>query len=862
MLNYFYLLPIRFPKSTLLLMAAFTVLALAAMSGLRWETDARVYFPKGHPAIEFDERVADVFGVKDSIVIGIVNEKGVFNTETLARVARITEKVTAMPSVLNRTRLDVASLSSATVFVGSDTELSNDRVMEQVPEDEQALAELKRRVYANADLFVGNLVSADGTATMIRAQLKEGKDHRYQAYFQVKAILAAELGGGSAGKGAWSGNEWSGNQWSAGGDKNKAADKGDEAKAGNADDGSTSADKESAGDDDWQAGGGWGGGNWLSNISDQAAENGDRFYIAGRPVIEVTSGLNALDDLSLMIPLLVLAIAVALFLIFRTVRGMVLPMLVVAVSIIWTMGAMAAIDIPMYTISTMLPVILVAVGIGDGIHLMSHYEDLVLEDPHRDRRDIVAQLMQTLGMPLLITTVTTAVGFLSLWWADMPPFRVFGVFTALGIIFCWLTSVMVVPAMLALMQPHASGYLKRRRSMRLHDETGPLTRGLVATARKLMAHRQLATVLLLGIIVGVGLGARYLYVDSSWIADFRKDSEVAKANDMFNKKFDGTIFLNVVVDGRENDALKSPELLAKIELLQARIEELNTVGSSLSLVDYLKSTNKTLHGGDEAFNRLPDDRNIISEYMFLLSVSGRPEQLDMIVDYGYRQANVTFVINTDHTQALMAIIDQVNAIVAAEFSDMNVDVNLAGSANNSAVWADLLIKSQTLAIVLSKIGILVVAILLFRSFVAGFYTVLPVTVTTLLIAGMAGWLGIPLDVSTVLAAGVAIGVGVDYAVHYIFRYRYEMQRGMAGRDASLGAVRSVGKAVVLNAVVVTVGFMVLGLSQFPPHVKLGYFVSAYMVVACLAALLLLPLAFAWLQPRFSGGRNVQGKSAT
>jgi len=841
MLNYFYLLPIRFPKSILLLMGVCTLLAVAAMSGLRWETDARVYFPKGHPAIEFDERVADVFGVKDSIVIGIVNEAGVFNKETLARVARITEKVSEMPSVLGRTRLDVASLSSATVFVGSDTELSNDRVMEQVPQDEQGLAELKRKVFANADLFVGNLVASDATATMIRARLKEGKDHRYQAYFQVKAILAAELGDGAA-----SGDAWAGNQWTNGNKSSKVAEKGVASQ-----DGSVAVEAGVAGDGDWESGGDWGGGSWLDNISDQQTENGDRFYIAGRPVIEVTSGLNALDDLRLMVPLLILTIAVALFLIFRTVRGVALPLLVVAVAIIWTMGAMAALDVPMYTISTMLPVILVAVGIGDGIHLMSHYEDVVLEDPHRDRRDIVAQLMQSLGMPLLITTVTTAVGFLSLWWADMPPFRVFGVFTALGIVFCWLVSVMVVPAMLALMQPHASGYLKRRRSMRLHDESGLLTRGLVSMARKLAFNRKIASALLLAVIVIIGLGGRHLFVDSSWLADFQDDSEVVKATDMFNDKFDGTIFLNVIVDGRKNDALKSPELLSRIELLQERIEALETVGSSLSLVDYIKSTNKTFHAGDEAYNKLPDDRQVISEYLFLLSVSGRPEQLDMIVDYAYRQANVTFIINTDHTQALMAIIDEVNAVVDAEFRDLNVDVNLAGSANNSAIWADLLIKSQTLAIVLSKIGILVVAILLFRSFVAGVYIVLPVTVTTVLIAGMAGWLRIPLDVSTVLAAGVAIGVGVDYAVHYVFRYRYERQNGMAGLDASLGAVRSVGKAVVLNAFVVTVGFLVLGLSQFPPHVKLGYFVSAYMIVACLAALLILPLALAWWRPRFS-----------
>jgi len=333
-------------------------------------------------------------------------------------------------------------------------------------------------------------------------------------------------------------------------------------------------------------------------ISDQQTENGDRFYIAGRPVIEVTSGLNALEDMKLMIPMLVLAIAVALFLMFRTMRGVILPMLVVALAIIWTLGLMAALNVPMYTISTMLPVILVAVGIGDGIHLMSHYEDLVFEDPHRDQRPIVAQLMHELGMPLLITTLTTMVGFLSLWWAEMPPFKVFGIFTALGIAFCWLASVMMVPAMLAMMRPHVSGYLARRRSQRVHNETSHLTRMLVNTGRAIMKGRVAGSVIAVIVIAMIGYGARYLYVDSSWIADFNDDSEVAQSNAMLNEKFDGTIFLSVVVDGKTPGALKSPALLDKIDRMQNEIEALDYVGGSLSIADYIKSTNKTFHAGD------------------------------------------------------------------------------------------------------------------------------------------------------------------------------------------------------------------------------------------------------------------------
>ncbi len=846
MLKHFFITVVRFPRFVLGAVLLATLLALAQFGDLEWETDARVYFPKGHPAIQYDEYVADTFGVKDSIIIAITNENGIFNPQTLARVARISGKVAALPGVLAQRRVDVASLATATVFMGTEDELINKPLMETVPEDEAAIASMRKLVYDHPDLFVGNLVSADGKATMIRVKLKEGIEHRYQSYFQVKGILMEELQrqGGQDG-GAWPQGGEGG--WPKGGGGWPRQDAGE--------------GKGWSGDGEWKQDGEWGGSNWDRPLHEMQASNGDRFYMAGRPVIEVTSGQNALADLRIMIPLLVFTIIAALFFIFKNLRGVMLPLLVVAVSIIWTLGVMAAAGVPMYTISTMLPVILVAVGIGDALHILSHYEDIVLEDIHRDRRDIVVQLMNELGKPLLITTVTTAVGFLSLWWAEMPPFKVFGIFTALGIGFCWLASVTLVPAALAMMQPHVSNYLQRRRSLRIHDEPGPLSRGLVKLGKTLAARRTAATAAIVAVTVLAGAGATRLYVDSSWIGDFRGDSEIVRANDLLNRQFDGTIFLNVVVDGKREDALKSPALLARMEALQAHIDGLDDVGGSLSLVDYLKSTNKSLHADDEAYDKLPETRQEISEYLFLLSISGRPEQLDAVVDYQYRQANITFAIKTDHTERLKAIIDEVRGYVAREFGDLGVEVHMAGSANNSYVWADLLIKSQMLAIVLSKVGIFLVAMLLFRSLTAGLYTVLPVTFTTIIVAGLAGWMGIPLDVSTVLAAGVAIGVGVDYSVHYIYRYALQRRAGSGETRAVLGALRSVGKPIVFNALVVTAGFLVLGLSQFPPHVKLGYFVAGYMVVACVAALILLPLAFAYYRPRFSHSARARHEAA-
>lgn len=801
----------RYPKLIIGLVLGVTIYLALQLPGLRWETDARVYLPKGHAAILYDEKVDELFGVKDAVIIGIVNdEHGVFNPNTLARIARITEKIATLPGVIADRPVDVASLSTATIFTGDDTSIGTILLMPKVPTDDVAAAHIKETVFANSDLFIGNLVSADGKAAMIRARLKEGQANRYQTYWQIQGILAQEKGG-SAG-GGWQGG------WKQGGGGQSQ---------------------------DWQQGQ-WG----QSAQKDKAAAaepvyelNGDTFYMAGRPVIEVTSGMHAMDDMKVMIPLLMVALAITLFLVFRTGRGVALPLFVMGAAIVWTMGIMALLDFPLYTISTMLPVILVAVSIGDSVHLMSHYYDHVLEDAHRPSATIVTDIMNKLNAPLLTTSVTTAVGFLTLYFAEMPPFVVFGMFTVLGIVVSWLLTITFIPAVLTLMKPKIGGYLAKRRALRVHAEQNRLTKGLVRFATFVHRVRYAAMGVLAVLVAVAAWGATKLYVDSSWMNDFRQDSELVAANNMLNKRFDGAIFLNVVIEGARKDAFKSPELLKRLESLQAYGETLPYVGSGRSVVDYIKNMNMSLHAGDKAYNVIPETEAQIGEYLFLFSVSGRPQQLDEIIDYDYKTALLTFIIKTDHTQDLHNIIQGIKQHADEVFAGQGVKVNYAGSANNSYIWAGLLIDSQMNSIVMSKIAILLIAIFLFRAFKAGLFTVIPVSLTTLFIAGYSGFAGIPIDVSTALAAGVAVGVGVDYAIHFIYRYQAEYQHCQDVLLAAQATMRSVGKTIVFNAVVVTVGFSVLFWSQFPPHVKLGYFVVAYMVISCIVALAVLPLLY-------------------
>jgi len=807
---------VGFPKVIVMALLLFTVFCAMQLDKLQWETDARVYLPKGHHAIIYDEIVAETFGVKNSILIAVANEeKGIYNAETLNRVARITELVANLPGVSANRVIDVMSISTASVFSGDEETLGSIRVMNKIPSTEAEFDQLRSTIESNAELLVGNIISEDGKVAIIRAKLKEGITNRYSTYWAIKTMLDSERGLDSKWGGEWSeSSEWNEGEW----DNSKPA--------------VPQGEKES-----------WPNSMKPDNLEKvmSADENGDTLFMAGRPVIEVSSGLSALKDIQVMIPLLCIVLAIMLFLFYRTWRGVFIPMLVISCAVIWTLGTMAFLNVPMYTISTMLPVILVAVGIGDSMHVMSRYYDHVLKDPYGKSSEIVTGVMVQLAPPLITTTITTIIGFLALLFSEMPPFKIFGLFTVLGIAYCWLLSVVLAPAILTMMEPKVGDYLKKKRSLRVHDEDSGVARLLTRWGKYSVGNSRIVLVATLLILIVSVFGASKMYVNSSWMSDFSKESDVSIANDLINERMDGSIFLNVVVEGGAAGALKSPELLKKIEGLQRQVEKSSMVGDSISIVDYLKSVNKNLHVGDVNYNRLPETEAEVNEFLFLLSLSGRPDELDEVIDYDYRQANVSFLIKTDETQYLKEIVDDVNDYVAQEMSELDVKVNLAGSANNSYIWAELLIDSQVMAVLLSKIGILMMAILLFRSVILGLLTVVPVTVTTLVIAGGIGLMGVPLDVSTALAAGVAIGVGVDYAVHYLFKYRYERKNSLTHDAATIESMRSVGKTVVFNAAVVTAGFMVLLASQFPPHVKLGAFVSSYMIVSCIAALVLLPM---------------------
>jgi len=207
-------------------------------------------------------------------------------------------------------------------------------------------------------------------------------------------------------------------------------------------------------------------------------------------------------------------------------------------------------------------------------------------------------------------------------------------------------------------------------------------------------------------------------------------------------------------------------------------------------------------------------------------------------------------IKSDYTDDLANVIRQVKAFTDTHFSDQHVKINLAGRAYTSFVWVQLLIRGQMNSLLFSILAVFVITAVMFRSFIAGIFNIIPISAAMLVNFGFMGLLGFPLDVSTALSSGIIIGVGIDYTIHFLSKYHVEIAAGQDGRHATVSTMITTGRAIFYNAMAVIAGFMVLYASNFPANQQLGGLVSINMFACFLAALTILPALLNIIQPRF------------
>ena len=564
-------------------------------------------------------------------------------------------------------------------------------------------------------------------------------------------------------------------------------------------------------------------------------EGKEKLYVAGSPIVEGTMALLGPEDMKKMVPIVLLVILVVLLFVMKSIKNTIFTLLVVLFSVIWAFGLMAAFKIPVYAVSTMLPVMLIAIGVADGIHLYSHLDLFLQKNPNATRKEAVNDMLKGMWKPVVMTSVTTSVGFFSLLTSEVFPIKYFGLFTAFGVTAAMLFSLLLIPAGILIF-----GFTKRKPISEKKSKNGKIPFSY-KFANSVIKYK-IITLFLTILVVAVSLfGMTKVWINSSFLEKFEDDSDIVLTDKFINEHFGGTSTLNVILEADENGKMKSPEILKLIDEMQQKVDsKLQIVGNTFSLSDYLKRMNMVMHEDRKDFDIIPNSQDLNAQYLLLYEMSGDPENLWKVVDYDYKTANVTIQLKSDNSKAIKSAIAEVENF-RNDFKNLGVEINYAGSGYKALVFTGLILEGQIKSLVMSLFIIIILLAFMFKNLWAGLIGSVPIIITAVIGFGVMGLMNIPLSTTTALISSIAIGIGIDYAVHFIERYKINAIQTSDKQKTMEGTMHHSGRAIIFNAMVVIAGFLVLLFSVFPPNRSLGALVSLNMFTSFLGTVTIMYL---------------------
>lgn len=561
-------------------------------------------------------------------------------------------------------------------------------------------------------------------------------------------------------------------------------------------------------------------------------EGPETIYVAGRPIVEGAMAELGPKDMAIMFPLVILVMIFLLYFLLRSVRDTAINMIIVLFGTLFAFGSKTLLGIPIYSVDTMIPVMLIAIGVAYGIHMHNAIHYTVQDNPGISRDQLVQKVLKDMIRPVSMAALTTAIGFMALMTSEVLPVRYFGLFAAVGVIGEMVLALILFPASIYLLGiPKKKVKKLESNQQKAHKDNrwGVL----------LMEHKRMVIIIAVIIILLGGYGTSKVWIDTSFLANFESDSSITLTDNFVNEKFGGTSSLNIILTSNGDDEIfKEPAILTAMENLEIRLSKDPVVGATFSLTSFLKQMNFVMNDNDAAFDTIPESRDLVAQYLLLYEFSGDPETLEKVVDFDYAKANITLQLKSDSSSVLGALIELVEE-AAPEFAAHGIEISYAGSGFKSFIFASLLLEGQIISLGLSFIIVALLLSLLFKNIWVGLAGTIPIAITAVVNFGVMGVLSIPLSSATALISSIAVGIGVDYAIHLLEHYTNQRMSGSTREEATKDTLSHTGRAIILNAVAVMGGFAVLMFSVFPPNRQVGALIMLNMAMSATMTLTVL-----------------------
>ncbi|MCP4202247.1 MAG: MMPL family transporter [bacterium] len=570
-------------------------------------------------------------------------------------------------------------------------------------------------------------------------------------------------------------------------------------------------------------------------VGELERETGRRFHIGGTAVIDDVLLRYTQRDQATYVPLMVLIIIGLVFAMFRSLKMVLLPVTVVGVTIGWTYGFLALLGYRINIITTILTPLLMAVAIADSMHFIADYLHETASGRH-DKREAIERSFTNVWMPCLMTSVTTAVGLLALLSADLVPIRELGLVAAFGVVAAFIGTVLLLPVLLSLCPCPA----ERHRAQFAGGWLAGLLRGLGDWRRS----RAVAVLTVSALLtVAALLSLPRLTIGTNSLDYLKPDDPVRGETEWIDARVGGTSSLEFLVETGEENAIRRPELLRRMAAFEEYLRAVEGVTGVYSVVGMVKALNRAFYGGDERFFAIPASSEEVAQQLLLVEGS---EDIDALLSDGDATARIVARVQMARSQQLSRKMLEIERRATELFGEA-ATVTPTGMVHLMHRMEGYLLSSQIKSLSLAFVVISLLMLAMLRSARLALVALIPNLLPILFTLALMPWLGIPLDVGTVMIAVIALGLVVDDSIHLLVRLESERKRAPDTRRAIARALTAVGRPIIYTSVALSLGFLVLVFASFNSMIHFGVLSATVIALALVFDLVALPAVVGFLR---------------
>jgi predicted RND superfamily exporter protein len=572
----------------------------------------------------------------------------------------------------------------------------------------------------------------------------------------------------------------------------------------------------------------------IPQIEDFEAKTKIDLKVSGMPYIRTLNSQNIVDEIGIFIGAALLVTSLIFFFFFRSFRATFISMCVVIIGVMWAFGTLGLLGFEITVLTAIIPPLIIVIGIPNCIFLINKYQQEVKK--HGNQAKSLQRVISKVGNATLMTNLTTAAGFATFIVTDSELLTEFGIIASINIILLFILCLLVIPIIYSFMP------LPKDKHLEHLNKT--YTKTFVNWTEKTVKNHNISIYITSIILLVLSIiGIYQMRISGSLIEDMPKKTGFFQDILFFEKEFDGVMPLEIMIDTKRKKGVMKLSTLQKMEEVQEIISEIPELSQPMSVVNVVKYSKQAYYNGNPDYYELPtaQEQGFILSYAKNTTQNSKENFMKSYVDSTGQYARITTFMKDIGTDKMEKIEEKLWDKINNVFPPDRYTVTLTGKALVFQKGTNYLVTNLVLSLLFAIVLISLFMAYLFRSFKMVLISLIPNLLPLIITAGLMGYLGVPIKPSTILVFSIAFGISVDDTIHFLAKYRQELQaNNWKIRKSVFNALRETGVSMFYTSIVLFFGFSVFMISSFGGTVALGGLVSTTLLFAMLSNLLLLP----------------------